>query len=419
MLKIGGMPVDQLAKQYKTPLYVYDEGKLRERLNEYASYFKSDDFNTGVLYASKAFSCKAMVKLVQEYGLCLDVVSGGEIYTAKQAGFDMSKAFFHGNNKSIDEIKMALDYGVGTIIVDNLMEAEALSQLVQEGRTVHVLLRVNPGIDAHTHKYIVTAHIDSKFGVSMTQEKEIVEIIQRINENPSLSFDGLHAHIGSQIFDKNAFLAEIEKMFAFIKKLEDDYDIHLNTVDLGGGFAAYYTSEDHPIPLDEVCEAILTKCKEENTKLNLAIQNIYIEPGRSIVAEAGSTIYTVGFTKKTPNKNYVFVDGGMADNIRPALYQAKYNADIANKMDEEKSVVYTVAGKACESGDVLIEGIALPKCEAGDYLVTYTTGAYGYSMSSHYNKLTTPGVVFVKDGKAREVIKRETYEHLVSLESDD
>lgn len=419
MLKIGGMNVDQLAKQYKTPLYVYDEGKLRERLNEYATYFQSDDFETGVLYASKAFSCKAMVKLVQEYGLCLDVVSGGEIYTAKQAGFDMSKAFFHGNNKSIDEINMALEYGVGTIIVDNLMEAQVLNEMVKDGQKVHALLRVNPGIDAHTHKYIVTAHVDSKFGVSMTQEKEIVDVIQTFKDNPNISFDGLHAHIGSQIFDKNAFLAEIEKMFAFMKKLEEEYGIVLNTIDLGGGFAAYYTSEDHPIPLDEVCSAILSKCKEEKEKLNLSIEKVYIEPGRSIVAEAGSTIYTVGFTKQTPNKNYVFVDGGMADNIRPALYQAKYNADIANKMDEEKTVVYTIAGKACESGDILVEDIALPKCESGDYLVTYTTGAYGYSMSSHYNKLTTPGIVFVKDGQAREVIKRETYEHLVSLESDD
>ena len=420
MLEIGGMRVDDLAKTYQTPLYVYDENQLRTRLKDYATLFQSDDFETGVLYASKAFSCCAMVKLVQEYGLCLDVVSGGEIYTAYKAGFDMTKAYFHGNNKSLDELQMAIDTKVGTIIVDNLMEAQALNEIAKKSdHLIHVLLRVNPGIDAHTHKYIVTAHVDSKFGVLMMQEKEIVDLIQTFEDNPNLSFDGLHAHIGSQIFDKNAFVAEIEKMFDFVKKLESDYGIHLNTIDLGGGFAATYTSEDHPIPLDEVCKTILDTCKKENTKQGLSIQKILIEPGRSIVAEAGSTIYTVGFTKQTPNKNYVFVDGGMADNIRPALYQAKYNADIANKMEQAKDCIYTVAGKACESGDVLIEDIALPKCEPGDLLVTYTTGAYGYSMASHYNKLLTPGVVFVANGKAREVIHRESYEHLIGLENND
>lgn len=420
MLKIGGVDVDQLAEQFGTPLYVYDEGKLKERLREYATYFQSDSFETGVLYASKAFSCKAMMKLVSRYGLCLDVVSGGELYTARQAGFDMSKVFFHGNNKSRDELKMAIAYGVGTIIVDNLMEAQILNELsVQADHKMHALLRVNPGIDAHTHKYIVTAHVDSKFGVSMTQIKEIVDVIRTFDVNPNISFDGLHAHIGSQIFDKNAFVAEIKKMFAFVKQLENDYGIRLDTVNLGGGFAAYYTQEDHPIPLDEICATILQTAKTQNEEQGLHIQKLYIEPGRSIAAEAGSTIYTVGFTKRTPNKNYVFVDGGMTDNIRPALYQAQYNADIANKMDEKKTVKYTIAGKCCESGDVLVEGIRLPECQPGDLLVTYTTGAYGYAMASHYNKLTMPGVVFAEDGKAREVIRRETYEHMISLECDD
>lgn len=419
MLEINGARVDDLAKEFKTPLFVYDEDALRKKMSDYMTYFKSDDFETGVLYASKAFSCLAIYKLAIEYGMSLDVVSGGEIYTAKKAGFDMSMAYFHGNNKSIDEINLAIESGVGTIIVDNLMEAQLLNEMAKNSdHVIHVLLRVNPGIDAHTHKYIVTGHVDSKFGVSMLQEKELVDVIKTFDENPNTSFDGLHAHIGSQIFDKNAFVAEIEKMFGFIKKLEDDYGIQLNTVDLGGGFAATYTSEDHPIPLPEVCETILSTAKAQNEALGLNIKKLLIEPGRSIVAEAGSTIYTAGFTKQTPNKNYVFVDGGMADNIRPALYQAAYDADVANKMDEEKTVTYTIAGKCCESGDILIEGIKLPKCEPGDLIVTYTTGAYGYSMLSHYNKLPAPAVVFVKDGKAREVIKRETYEHMISLEQE-
>lgn len=420
MLEIGGVRVDTLAQTYKTPLFVYDEDQLRSRLQEYATFFQSDTMETGVLYASKAFSCKAMLRLVKEYGLSLDVVSGGELYTAKAVDFDMSKVYFHGNNKSKEELEMAINYGVGTIIVDNLMEAQMLHEMSQSiDHTIHVLLRVNPGIDAHTHKYIVTGHVDSKFGISLLQEKELVDVIRTFDQDEHLSFDGLHAHIGSQIFDKNAFIAEIEKMFGFIKHLEDTYDIHLNTLDLGGGFAATYTSEDHPIPLQEVCSTIVSHCEKQNQELGLSIQKILIEPGRSVVAEAGSTIYTVGFMKQTPNKKYVFVDGGMADNIRPALYQAKYNADIANKMDAPKDTVYTVAGKACESGDILIEGIALPKCEPGDLLVTYTTGAYGYAMASHYNKNPLPGVVFCRQGKAREVIRRESYEHLIDLEKDE
>ncbi len=419
MLKIGGLPVDQIAKEFGTPLYVYDENKIREKMDGFVSNMKSDDFETGVLYASKAFSCKAIVKLASEYGMYLDVVSGGELYTAKQAGFDMKNVYFHGNNKSIAEINQAIEYGVGTIILDNIMEAELLVELMKDkNTTMHTMLRVNPGIDAHTHKYIVTAHVDSKFGVSMVQKDEIAQLVQTIQASDNIVFDGFHAHIGSQIFDKNAFVAEIEKMFEFAKEMRDEYNIEIDTINLGGGFAAYYTDEDHPIPLPEVCETILTTCKTQQEKQGLNIRRILIEPGRSIVAEAGSSLYTAGFTKKTPNKNYVFVDGGMADNIRPALYQAKYAADVANKMDQEKDTIYTIAGKCCESGDILIEGVALPKCEPGDLIVMYTTGAYGYSMASHYNKLATPGVVFVKDGKARCVIQPESYEHMIALEND-
>ncbi|MBB5182834.1 diaminopimelate decarboxylase [Catenisphaera adipataccumulans] len=417
MIEIAGMSVKELADTYQTPLMVYDENKLRQKMSDFMHYFQSDTFETGVLYASKAFSCKEILRLANEYGMCLDVVSGGELYTAGQVNFPMERVYFHGNNKSLAEMKMAIEYGVGTIIVDNLQEAQVFNELAKNSdHVIHILLRINPGIDAHTHKYIVTGHVDSKFGVSMLQEEEIVRVIKTFDENEHTVFEGFHAHIGSQIFDKNAFAAEIKKMFGFVKKMEEDHGIVLNTVNLGGGFAATYTDADAPIPLPEVCATILDTAKAQQDERQTHVKKLLIEPGRSIVAEAGSTIYTAGFTKQTPNKNYVFVDGGMADNIRPALYQAAYDADVANKDDQPKTVTYTIAGKCCESGDLLIEGIKLPPCQAGDLIIVYTTGAYGYSMASHYNKLPLPAVVFVKDGKARVVIERESYEHMIALE---
>ncbi len=419
MATIGGTSVRQLAQEYGTPLYVYDEDHLRMMLDTYRTAFRSDRFETGVLYASKAFSCKAMIRLIQEYGFCLDVVSAGELITAKQAGYDCTKVFFHGNNKTPEELMLAKECGVGTIVVDNLTEAERIRDLYSDSKTtVHALLRVNPGIEAHTHKYIVTAHVDSKFGISFLNEKELVDTARVLQDAANVSFDGIHAHIGSQIFDKQAFREEIAKLFAYAGHLKEAYGIEINTINLGGGFAVRYTDADAPIPIREVCETILNACAEENAKLGNQIRRVYIEPGRSIVAEAGYTIYTVGTLKKTPNRNYIFVDGGMADNIRPALYQAEYDAFLDGKENAPKETEYTVAGKCCESGDILIQKIALPKAEQGDLLVMKTTGAYGYSMASHYNKLLLPAVVFSGNGKTRTVIRRETYEHLLSLEED-
>ena len=417
MSEIGGMNIQKLVENYGTPLVVYDETSLRGKLKSFTDHFKSDSFETDVIYASKAFNCKAMISLVEEYGCCLDVVSGGELYTAYKAGYDCSRIFFHGNNKTPDEIKMALDFGVGTIVIDNDMEAaELVKQIQGTDKKVNVLLRVNPGIEAHTHEYIVTAHVDSKFGISMLDEDEIVKVIEMLESCDNITYEGLHAHIGSQIFDKNAYAELVRKMFAFAAHLKNEYGIEGTSVNLGGGFAALYTDEDHPIPIDEVCAEILNTCEEENQKINNQIRRICIEPGRSIVGEAGYNCYTVGYIKKTPNKLYAFVDGGMGDNIRPALYQAKYDAFIAGKENEEPCADYTIAGKCCESGDILIQSIALPDVKTGDILVMKTTGAYGYSMASHYNKLALPAVVFVKDGQAKEVIERETYEHLISLE---
>ena len=417
MSEIGGMTIQKLIENHGTPLVVYDERALRDKLELFTNHFKSDSIETDVIYASKAFNCKAMISLASEYGCCLDVVSGGELYTAYKAGYDCSKIFFHGNNKTPDEIKMALDFGVGTIIIDNEMEAaELVKQIQGTDKTVNVLLRVNPGIEAHTHEYIVTAHVDSKFGISMIDEDEIVNVIRMLESCDNITYEGLHAHIGSQIFDKKAFVELVRKMFAFAAKLKNEYGIDSRSFDFGGGFAALYTDEDHPIPIDEVCAEILNTCEEENQKINNQIRRVCIEPGRSIVAEAGYNLYTVGYIKKTPNKLYAFVNGGMSDNIRPALYQAKYDAFIDGKESEESCADYTIAGKCCESGDILIQSISLPEVKTGDILVMKTTGAYGYSMASHYNKLALPAVVFVKDGQAREVIERETYDHLISLE---
>ena len=414
---IGGVPISQLAQQYGTPLYVYDEQYLRDMLGTYQREFRSAEFETGVLYASKAFSCKAIIRLIEEYGFCLDVVSDGELVTAMQAGYDCKNIFFHGNNKTMNELNLAKQAGVGTIVVDNRMEAELIRKVYADAaEPVHTLLRVNPGIEAHTHQYIVTAHVDSKFGISFLNEEELIETIRILQSGNNVVFDGIHAHIGSQIFDGQAFAEEIRKLFAFAAHLKEDYDITIHTIDIGGGFAVRYTDADSPIPIGEVCRMILNTASDENRKLNGQIKRLLIEPGRSIVAEAGYTIYTVGGIKKTPNKTYLFVDGGMSDNIRPALYQAEYDAFLAGKENEPAETEYTVAGKCCESGDILIQKIRLPKAETGDLLVMKTTGAYGYSMASHYNKLLLPAVVFAKDGTSRTVIRRETYEHMLSLE---
>lgn len=414
---IGGMEVQELIHQYGSPLVVYDEEKLRERLKSFTENFRSDSILTDVVYASKAFNCKAMINLISEYGCCLDVVSGGELYTAYKAGYDCSKIFFHGNNKTPAELKLALECGVGVIVVDNEMEAFELVNIMKgTDRKVKVFLRVNPGIEAHTHKYIVTAHVDSKFGISLLDEEEIVSVIKLLESCDNITFEGIHAHIGSQIFDKQAYSELVKKMFAFAAKLKNEYGFNAESVNLGGGFAAYYTDEDHPIPVDEVCREILAACEEENAKISHQIRRVLIEPGRSIVAEAGYNLYTIGYIKKTPNRLYAFVDGGMSDNIRPSLYQAKYDAMVAGKENDPVHADYTIAGKCCESGDIMIQSIPLPEVKTGDILVVKTTGAYGYSMASHYNKLPLPAVVFVKDGKSREVIQRETYEHLISLE---
>lgn len=419
-LSVQGVDLVELARCVGTPLIVYDENKIAEQLHSYRTYLQQDTFASEVLYASKAFQCKAVLELVKQEGCSLDVVSGGELQEALHCGFPMERVYFHGNNKTISELRLALQAKVGCIIVDNEEECNTLCELAKEssGET-NVMFRMNPGIEAHTHEYIVTAHVDSKFGISIQEMDRIAHMISMVEEHPHLSLLGFHCHIGSQIFDEQAFVAEIETMCNFIAKVEHRLPIKVEALNLGGGFAATYTKEDAPIPTKRVCEVILTALQQAKDKEGISLKKVMIEPGRSIVAEAGMSLYEVGWQKDTPHRHYVFVDGGMSDNIRPALYQAAYACDIINRMDEEKTELVTVAGKCCESGDVLVQDVLLPPCEQGDILAVYTTGAYGYSMASNYNKAPRPAIVFVKDGKVRIVVRRESYEDLYRLECNE
>lgn len=419
VLEISNVRVDQLVEKYSTPLFVYDEEKIVNRINDFYKYFKSKEFSTEVIYASKAFTCGAMIDLLKDMDTSLDVVSGGELYLAHKHGFDMNKVFFHGNNKTNDELCMAIKYGC-KIVADNIDETKRIAKMASECKKhMQLLLRVNPGVEAHTHEYIITAKLDSKFGISITLENKIDEVIQVINDCEYLSFYSFHSHIGSQIFDTAAFKVAIETMVNFTNKYNDRYNMDIEALNIGGGFGVRYTSEDNPIPFDTMCKGLIEKLEETIRCTNSKIRHIMIEPGRSIVGEAGYTLYTVGYQKKTTNKKYVFVDGGMSDNIRVSLYQAKYACDVANKMNDKKTQKVTVAGKCCESGDILAEDILLPEVKEKDILVFYTTGAYGYSMSSNYNRLNKPAVVFVNRGKARLVVKRETYEDQYSLDVNE
>lgn len=414
-LKIAGVEASSLAARFGTPVYVYDQGSLENRMREFADAFRSPEFDCHVAYASKAFCCIAMMELVQREGLWADVVSGGELYTAVKAGFNMKHILFHGNSKTDAELELALESGVGTIVVDNLSEAGRLAFLAQHypQAGTRVLLRINPGVEAHTHAYIVTADIDSKFGISITRPDEICETCRILHESPALTFAGFHTHIGSQIFEPEAFAAEIDKVCSFAKQFQDQTGIQVSCLDLGGGFAARYTDKDDCPPIPVICRQILEAAARAKKQYGLQVKELIIEPGRSIAAEAGYTLYTVDGIKDTDHRRYVFVNGGMNDNIRPALYQAEYDADLADHLKEPKDEVVTIAGKCCESGDIIASDIRLQHAEPGDILAVYTTGAYGQSMASNYNRLAVPGTLFVKDGLAHWVIRPQTPDDLI------
>ena len=413
-LNISGVGVSELKAQYGTPLYVYDENMLVNQCRTFINNFKSSKFNTEVLYASKAFSCLEVLRIASREGLGVDVVSLGEIHTTYKAGYDMRRTYFHGNNKTREELQYALEVGVGTIVIDNDYEYEMINEIVREsGDTVDVLLRINTGIDAHTHEYIKTAKDDSKFGYSVYDET-IYDLIADINNQSNLNFIGFHSHIGSQIFEKTSFFEAVKVVMEFTKKVQERLGLTISVLNLGGGFGVYYTEEDRPFELAEFLREYIEVVERESDNFGLDLTKVVIEPGRSLTCNAGSTLYSVGGVKKTfAGREYVFVDGGMADNPRYALYKAKYEAMLANKMNQEADTTYTVAGKCCESGDMLVMDAKLPKAEQGDLLLVSSTGAYNYSMSSNYNRLPKLPVVFVKDGTSRLVVKGETLEDLI------
>ncbi|MGL5049182.1 MAG: diaminopimelate decarboxylase [Fusobacteriaceae bacterium] len=414
ILSIGGISVEKLAQEFKTPLYIMDCQLIEENIKKFKSGFKSNEFKTEIVYASKAFLSKTMCKILQKYDLDIDAITTGELYTIQSSGFPMEKVHMHGNNKSEEELLFCLENGVGSIILDNFLEIKRLSTLAKKiDKKIKVMLRINIGIDAHTHEYIKTSKHSSKFGISIFGE-DIYSAVEEIIDSNNLEFLGFHCHIGSQIFDEMAFLEAGTAMIEFSKKISEKFSILIPEINLGGGFGVYYTEEDSEIDIESFMKKIITHIESQLKQQNYSIKKLSIEPGRSIVANAGSTLYTVGESKVTfSGEKYVFVDGGMGDNLRPALYQAKYEAVIANKMDYPTEELVNIAGKCCESGDILIKNISLQKSVSKDLLLIPTTGAYGYSMSNNYNKLVRPGVVFVKDGKAYVSIQRESYEDLI------
>lgn len=419
-LTVGGMDTVELAKEYGTPLYIMDEGLIREHCRSFRE--SMDKYYGGqglVCYASKAFCCKAMCRIMLEEGLGLDVVSEGELYTALSVGFPPEKLCFHGNNKTDHELSYALENGVGRIIVDNIYELERLDRLAEKtGRTANIMYRIKPGIDAHTHNFIMTGQIDSKFGFAL-ETGEAYEAVKKAIECSHINLVGLHCHIGSQIFDIDPFVKAAEVMLTFIAKIKDELGFEVKELNLGGGFGIRYTEEDAPVGYDKYMEKVSEKVKEVCTEKNIKLPFILIEPGRSIAAPAGITLYTVGGRKEIPNiRTYVSIDGGMGDNPRYALYQSKYDVEVANKANLPKTETVTVAGKCCETGDLIGEGMPIQPVEPGDILAVLATGAYNYSMSSNYNRIPKPPVVMVRDGKSRVVVKRETFEDIVRNDID-
>lgn len=411
-LEISGCDAVELAKKYGTPIYVMDEVTLRKIAREYKDAFSSYK-KVNMMYASKALMTSQIAKILHEEGFGFDVVSGGEIFTIHNAKVDMNYATFNGNNKTYDEIELALNLNVGRISVDNFYEIKLLDEIAKKKNKVQkILLRITPGIECHTHEYIQTGHLDSKFGFDLTQIDEAVNLIK--NECKNLEIKGLHAHIGSQIFETQVYYDEIGVLIKELKRINEVHNLNLDEMNIGGGLGITYTNEDRPPSVYELAGVILKSIKENCAKYNFDEPILYIEPGRSIVGTSGVTLYTIGSYKQVPKgRKYIAVDGGMADNPRPSMYGAKYVAEIANKKENENFEKVTVAGRFCESGDILIKDIELNSPETGDILCVYNTGAYGYSMSSNYNRVLKPAMVLVNNSQSDIIIKRETYEQLV------
>ena len=413
-LAIGNFSLSKLAKVYKTPLYVYDEVQIRERLRTFKTYFNSSLFESEIIYASKAFLAPYMCSIVNEEACAIDTVSLGELDIVKRANFPLTKVYLHGNNKAREELIFALENEVGYIVVDNIDELHTLIALNSTiKKTTKILLRVNPGIEAHTHEYIKTAKMDSKFGESIYDDKTITEFINLVSQNEYLQFRGFHIHIGSNIHNEEAFLQAIDVIIAFIKKVALLTSYQTKELNLGGGFGIKYLESDQELNLASLLSLMVKKLENYLIKDKLALTKIMLEPGRSIVGDAGVTLYTVGATKQIYNgKKYLFVDGGMTDNIRPALYKAEYSVEIANRPNQEKNQIVDIVGKCCESGDIVAKNILVPEINKNDYLVVFSTGAYGYTMASNYNGALKSSVLFINHDKIKVAINRESLSDL-------
>ncbi len=411
-LELGGCDAVELAEKYNTPLYVIDEKTLRTICADYKKAFEKYP-KTNIMYASKALCTSAITAILADEGLGFDVVSGGEIYTVHNAGADMSKVLFNGNNKSFEELNLAIDLGVGRISVDNFYELALLNTIAQsKNKIVNILLRITPGIECHTHQYIQTGHLDSKFGFDLTQIDNAVELI--LNEYENLKLHGLHAHIGSQIFETSIYADEIDILCKELARLDKKFGIVLDEINIGGGLGVKYTDSDVPPSTYEIGEIIVDSLNKSISKYGIEPPVIFLEPGRSIISMAGVTLYTIGSSKQVPHgRKFVSIDGGMSDNPRPSLYQAKYYAQVANKKETDETEQVTIGGRFCESGDILIENITLPKLDEGDILCVYNTGAYNYSMASNYNRVEKPAMVLVNDGVSEVIVKRETLDDLI------
>lgn len=413
-LMIGGVDALKLAENFGTPLVVYDVAQIRKQFNALKQAFVAGQVDYAISYASKAFTSIAIYQVINELGGHIDVVSGGELYTALKAGFPTEKISFHGNNKTKDELLMAVENNVGVIILDNFHEIELLKQVLHEtNKKVQVMLRITPGVSAHTHEYDQTGQEDSKFGFDVRSGQAEKAFLQ-VKAEEQMELIGLHAHIGSQILETEGFNLEVEKLMQLVQEWKQKYDYQPQVLNLGGGFGIRYTAKDRVIGLGTFVEQIIASVRTLAEQYQLNVPAIWVEPGRSIVGEAGYGLYTVGSRKDVPGLTpYVTVDGGMGDNIRPALYQAEYEALVAKRPAAEPVEKVHLAGRYCESGDILIDQACLPKTKPGDVIAVLATGAYGYSMASNYNRVPRPAVVFAENGQAQEVVTRETYDDLI------
>ncbi|WP_303672528.1 diaminopimelate decarboxylase [Vampirovibrio chlorellavorus] len=413
---VGGVNLVELARTHGTPLFVLDETTIRAAAKAYTQTLAAAYPAASLpLYACKANMNMGLVKLMEQCGMGLDVVSGGELYTAIQAGFPMERVLFNGNNKTAQELELAIHHGIGRISADNFQDLELIHKIAAaKGKKVDVLLRITPGIECHTHDYIKTGHVDSKFGFDLSQLPVAIDrILEEFRE--TIVLKGLHAHIGSQIFEVRPYEDLIEVMMNIYYNIREQYSgLVLEDIDLGGGLGITYTGQDDPPAVPDAVTRIAEKLAAYAKRLNYPLPRLLMEPGRSLIATAGLTLYSVGSMKDVPGvRKYVAVDGGMGDNIRPALYQAQYSALVANKVGAPVEETVSIVGKYCESGDILIKGLPVPRLENGDVLVVFGTGAYNYSMASNYNRFPRPAVVLVGNGKAHVLVQRETYDTII------